>query len=73
MPQIENFEVDVILGSADLLDDSNRLPSQTRAINVIDVSLLARIEERVRQSSVPLQVIPLDGVVIKSQRAKKQP
>ncbi|MDG2053921.1 MAG: PDZ domain-containing protein [Phycisphaerales bacterium] len=73
VPQIENFEVDVILGSADLLDDSNRLPSQTRAINVIDVSLLARIEERVRQSSVPLQVIPLDGVVIKSQRAKKQP
>jgi hypothetical protein len=73
VPQIENFEVDVILGSADLLDDNNRLPSQARAINVIDVSLLARIEERVSKSSVPLQVIPLDGVVIKSQRAIKRP
>ena len=72
-PQIENFEIDVTLGSADLLDSSNRLPSQTRAINVIDVSLLARIEERVQKSSVPLQVIPLDGVVIKSPRVIKQP
>lgn len=71
--QIEYFEVDVILGSADLLEDNSRRLTQTRGGNVIDIALLARIEERLAEISYPRPVVPLEGTVVKKLLTPRRP
>lgn len=71
-PQIEHLEVDVVLGSAEFLEDNTRLRPVTGG-NVIDIGLMARIEERLAELHYPQPVIPLEGTITKNLRSPKRP